>query len=83
MTLSKTLMRSSLADKTFAMLIWVSLNSPPAHQLDMSRFVTEWKAHGHKAALHTLTQEWEDAERRVLARLRSERKATLLGIQDI
>jgi len=81
MTLSKILMRSSLADKTFAMLVWVSFNSPPAHQLDMSLFVREWKVNGHKGALHT--QEWEDAERRVLARLRSVRKATFLGIQDV
>mmetsp|Transcript_36561 Transcript_36561/g.90693 ORF Transcript_36561/g.90693 Transcript_36561/m.90693 type:complete len:82 (+) Transcript_36561:390-635(+) len=81
MTLSKTLMRSSLADKTFAMLVWVSFNSPPAYQLDMSLFVREWKVHGHKGALHN--QEWEDAERRVLARLRSVRKATFLGIQDV
>jgi len=41
MTLSKILMRSSLADKTFAMLVWVSFNSPPAHQFDMSLFVRE------------------------------------------
>jgi hypothetical protein len=47
----------------------------------MSRFVTVWKAHGHKGALHT--PEWEDAERHVIARLRSERKATFLGIQDV
>ncbi|KAJ1630298.1 hypothetical protein T492DRAFT_906917 [Pavlovales sp. CCMP2436] len=69
MTLSKTLMRSSLADKTFAMLVRVFFNSPPAHQLDMSLFVREWKVNGHKGALRT--QEWEDAERCVLARLRS------------
>jgi hypothetical protein len=46
-----------------------------------SRLVREWKAHGHTGALHT--QEWEDAERLVLARLRSVRKSTLLGIQDV
>jgi len=81
MTLTKTHLRASLGDKNFSMLVWVSYNSPPHHQLNLKRYYpyTAWIKSGHLAAINKSPYELA-SDQKVLSRLReSQRKITMIG----
>ena len=80
MTLTKTHLRASLGDKNFSMLVWVSYNSPPHHQLDLKRYYTAWIKSGHLAAINKSPYELA-SDQKVLSRLRESQrcKITMIG----
>ena len=51
MTLIKPPERTSLGDENFKMLVWISYNCPPIHQVDFSKYVDVWAKEKHQLAL--------------------------------
>jgi hypothetical protein len=76
MTLTKPPERSSLGDDNFKMLVWLSYNSPPIHEVDCFEFVREWEKGKHQLALFK-----SGGTQRVLERKMSEHKHTILCVQ--
>ena len=75
-TLTKPLERSSLGDDNFKMLVWLSYNSPPIHEVDCFEFVRAWEKGKHQIALFK-----SGGTQRVLERKMSEHKHTILCVQ--
>jgi hypothetical protein len=73
MTLTKPPERSSLGDQNFKMLVWISYNCPPIHQVDFSKYVDVWVKEKHQLAMFQ-----SGGEQRVLERKARERKHTVL-----
>ena len=71
MQLVKTKLRTSLHDTTFAALVFLSFNLPYLHEVDIDVLITAWKKAGHKLPINK-----NDAESRVLRRLKSASSAT-------
>ena len=72
MTLTKPPERTSLGDENFKMLVWISYNCPPIHQVDFSKYVDVWLKEKHQLALFQ-----SGGEQRVLERKSRERKHTV------
>ena len=71
MQLVKTKLRTSLHDTTFAALVFLSFNLPYLHEVDIDVLITAWKKAGHRLPINK-----NDAESRVLRRLKSASSAT-------
>jgi hypothetical protein len=75
MTLTKPPERSSLGDENFKMLVWVSYNSPPVHEIDFEKYIAIWTTEKHQLALF----KEGGGEQRVLTRKSLEHKHTILS----
>ena len=51
MHLTKQLERSSFGDDNFKMLVWISYNCPPIHEVDFGKYVDAWEGSKHQLAL--------------------------------
>ena len=71
MQLIKTKLRTSLHDSTFAALVFLSFNLPHLHEIDLDVLIKAWKKAGHMLPINR-----NDAESRVLRRLKSASSAT-------
>jgi len=79
MTLTKPPERGSLGDDNFKMLVWISYNSPPVHEINFEKYLKIWTAEKHQLALF----KEEGGEQRVLTRKSLEHKHTILSTRVI
>ena len=71
MQLVNTKLRTSLHDSTFAALVFLSFNLPHLHEIDFDVLIAAWKKAGHRLPINK-----NDAESRVLRRLKSASTST-------
>ena len=67
--------RRLFGDDAFAILVWLSYNAPPTHQVDFRPIVLAWLRDGK----HRKAEQENGNGSKVLQRLYEEKKCTILG----